>query len=56
MGRKLASLAGIVAASFAFGLFGAVGAEHVAHTAGHMGGHTAGHHVLAEDQGPTLVH
>ena len=51
MGRKLASLAGIVAAALAFGLFGAVGTEHtVSHT-----GHTASHHVLAEDQGPTLV-
>ncbi len=46
MGRKLASLAGIVAAALAFGLFGAL-------EAGHTAGQPAGHHVLAEDQGPT---
>lgn len=48
MGRKLASLAGIVAAALAFGLFEAA-------EAGHVTGHPAGHHALAEDQGPTRV-
>lgn len=48
MGRKLASLAGIVAAALAFGLGGAI-------VVGHTTGQPAGHHTLAEDQGPTRV-
>ncbi|MFI5754887.1 hypothetical protein [Streptomyces sp. NPDC051569] len=48
MGRKLAGLVGIFAAALAFGLGATV-------EAGHTQGPQAGHHVLAEDKGPTLI-